>query len=414
MPENLPALVQGTPSVTKIICPAREARLIAESDQLKALRQIVPVKFLIQPPTEEDAHEHSYERFSAYYKTALRDDDVIAGETAFVFLTPDGIYGNGSFKRVREICDAGYKAVLIPGPRVVKETFLMEYYPTLKPSGGVPMFANRDLVHLFLRHTHRITKSYFVNDDQPYFSTQPAQLYWRVGDEGLIYRAFVYHPLVVRPDYRVLDVPGTIDWLLVQLSISTLNNIYICRDSDEIFGVDLAPYSYDQGQIAYRRHSQRRMRRRVHRWINSWWVTGYHLWLATHEGRIHVGKQSDAWRCISEESARFINEILTKERFERGGVEGVTYSKLVDPWRLAKRSGVHVPPPHRSVAQRILDTRLMRGMRRLYRYVVGKKRINVGRQAEDVHSMSRYERRIERLLNEGKTPIEDEGDSALR
>jgi len=333
MSENLPALSAGADSVFKLICPFEDAEVLATSEQVRALKSVLPVEFVIQTPVKFDGYSSSYHRYSGYYNRVLGDPSVSIGNTVFVFLTPDGIYGNGSLARARALCEQRYSAVLIPGPRVVKETFLPEYQAILDSSGGKPNISNRALVQMFFRHVHRITKSFLANAEEGYFNTHPAHLYWRIDGEGFVYRSFVCHPLMFRPEREFPNIEATLDHALVPQAVSSLDSVYVCTDSDDIFGVDIAPESYDQNAISYKRHSEREVRRTIHEWLNRGWATPYHIWQASHEGRIHNGSCGPGWKTASMSSQALYEEVLRAEGIQSvQQLKTLPHGKMCNEW----------------------------------------------------------------------------------
>jgi len=333
MSRNVPALCAGADCVFKLICPFQDGKALAASAELQTLRETLPVEFVIQPPVEFDGYLSNYQRYSGYYNRVLSSPDLRLGSTVFVLLTPDGIYGNGSFARARELCEQGYGAVLIPGPRVVKETFLQEYQSALASANGTPDIGNRALVQMFLRHPQRITKSFLVSAEEGYFNTHPAHLYWRVKDEGYIYRSFVCHPLLLRPDREFNAIETTLDHILVPEALSSLDKVYVCTDSEEIFGVDMASAIYDQNTISYKRHSEQEVKQRISQWLNSGWPTAYHIWQASHEGRIHTGAATAEWHDVSRASEALFADVLRAEGIPSvEQMECLRDGKLCDAW----------------------------------------------------------------------------------
>ncbi|MBI4887436.1 MAG: hypothetical protein HY824_10100, partial [Acidobacteria bacterium] len=68
----------------------------------------------------------------------------------------------------------------------------------------------------------------------------PVNIYWRVGDDGMVMRGFHLHPLMIYPSRRVDTFASTFDDDLPLLACESPDDFHVAADSDEAFEIDLA------------------------------------------------------------------------------------------------------------------------------------------------------------------------------
>ena len=223
--------------------------------------------------------------------------------SAMVFIPPDTVWGNGSFRRLLEIAQSGKRLVMLGSARLEKESFLSSLQRYMKPPG----ISKRDLVRLAMNHLHNETESLVWNSGVS--NIWPSILFWKVRREGLIVRAFHLHPLMVRPHIGSNFIP-----LTASIDGGYLANVcpdpadeYIVLDSDEIVAFELSTRRYRANQISF----QRLTPPVIAKWANSTTnVTNFrHRQFIQHKIRLHAKAFSRTWKAIEEDSDRVVHEI---------------------------------------------------------------------------------------------------------
>jgi hypothetical protein len=285
LPAQIENLQAFRDSVYKIVTTPESEEKIKQSTALARLSQTIKVQFLPLGDSSTD-----YGRMSVGYEIGMHDSPP---DTAFFYLTPDSIWSRGSFERCRDLAAAGYRAVMVSGPRVSLEDFIADF-------GTRTSIDGRELAELSERHVHKIIRSFMHG--QRFHNSHPAALYWEVAG-GLVARHFVYHPLLVRPRKPVEVVRETLDYEIGALV--PRRKIYVCTDSDDIFGVDVALRDYDQGAIRPGPLSEDH----VVEWLLSDWPTAFHRWLGRHTVFVHskpIGPDHLSAARMAEETLRRI------------------------------------------------------------------------------------------------------------
>jgi len=174
--------------------------------------------------------------------------------TGLIFINPDSVYSQGSFAAMEAYAAKGYRAILISGPRMTKETALKDLLKYLQlseeirhPTISIPP---RALVAILLEHLHPLMVDGFT--DSGVVSDHWSSIYERVPGEGLIARQLHLHPLMVKPENARALPEGTLDTTFVSEACPDPGTHVIIRDSDEIMGVSWSDAHDNAGIKRYR------------------------------------------------------------------------------------------------------------------------------------------------------------------
>jgi hypothetical protein len=163
------------------------------------------------------------------------------GDTVTILPTPDCILSRNAFKKIVELIESGWRAVMVCGLRLTLETagpLLDQMVARPKGAGGV---SERELCSAVLDNLHPITLSCDVASNE-FMVEWPSHVYWIAPDRSwLVGQCFHLHPLAVRGIPDAIDVDTTIDGdYLMGLGVDA-SQLYVCADSDELFCVELSP-----------------------------------------------------------------------------------------------------------------------------------------------------------------------------
>ena len=166
-----------------------------------------------------------------------------ADDTVTILPTPDCIFSRNALKKIIELVEAGWHAVMVCGLRLTLETagpLLDQMIAGPKGAGAV---SERELCSVILDNLHPITLSCNVASEE-FMVTWPSHVYWIAHDRSwLIAHCFHLHPIAVRGVPRSIDIHSTIDGdYLLGLGVSS-KQLYICADSDQFFCVELSPHA---------------------------------------------------------------------------------------------------------------------------------------------------------------------------
>ncbi len=145
-----------------------------------------------------------------------------------VFLCPDIVFADGAFANMKRLAES-YDVIYIPCIRTLRADVAAAL-----PVGVSP----RKLMKIAFDNLHPLAHTSFWAEYGPDFI--PANLYWRVGDEGLVARCFHLHPLFVRPQVSTTEWKGTVDDRYVDVACPDATRDYIVTDSDELCAIELS------------------------------------------------------------------------------------------------------------------------------------------------------------------------------
>jgi hypothetical protein len=157
-----------------------------------------------------------------------------------VFPSPDHVWGDGSMIRMERLAEAGKTAIHLVGVRLDRDSFVKSL-DKWRSADGTLAIPPRALVQLGLAHRHRIAQLHFWESaDADDARLNPSNLFWLVGDDGLVAHCFHLHPLMVHAEVRDIVFSGTIDDDLVSRACPNFSRQYVVLDSDEILNFEIS------------------------------------------------------------------------------------------------------------------------------------------------------------------------------
>jgi hypothetical protein len=247
-----------------------------------------------------------YSAMSECHRRAIRAADEAGA--ALVFLSPDLIWSDGTFKRLWEHAQGGTRVVMIGSIRVTKETFVPEFMDRhFSRSDATASVTARDLVRLALKHLHPVTKALFVDSD--HFDPGTAHLYWRVTPDGILARCFHLHPLMVNPVVRGLLPLSTIDADYTPLACPDPKVLYVVEDSDEIAGFEVS------AREQFGTFKRRKFRAVDAAFYARYWTQRHHREFVDHPIRIHACDLTPQWQSVESASNEVVQTIQRYLRY---------------------------------------------------------------------------------------------------
>jgi hypothetical protein len=323
---NIPALARAFPIVLKVYTTDEDAWRITESPSYARLSRFVDVRFL---PFDVSQQSDKYALMTVCHRIALAD--AATENAAVIFLAPDTIWADGSLETVARAAQAGKRAVLQGGLRVMKDAALEALRPVYAAGAdGAVTVPAQALVRVALDHMSDDFKAWFW--DAPGFSRNPANVYWRVGNDGVLARCFHLHTLMVFPERHVTDFISTLDDDLALLALPRYDSLYVVEDSDEVFHVDL----FD-GDPTVGLHflEGRPTATYLERWA-LFAANLHHRGYVRHRIRWHAQPMSRAWTQVERDSDRVIAEVGLRLRLRewrlhlRAALYGISLKGIID------------------------------------------------------------------------------------
>lgn len=190
-PGNLPALAGGHNVRYRIYTTPADRACIEASEPGKELARLMPLEFVT--PLGEVApdpfyHVHWFHRAAAEAKRH--------GAVA-VFVAPDALWSDGTFKRCGEVMELGFKAISIPFLQVVAETCVPEALERFggQADGSIRIPAE-GLYELGRCHLHPLTALAMPNSPH---GRPGLDMHWPVQGEGILSRYIVRELFALDP-----------------------------------------------------------------------------------------------------------------------------------------------------------------------------------------------------------------------
>lgn len=241
---NLGAIPPGK-GLYLIYTRREHAKAITRSAAYRRLKAMMAVSVrslddLPDPRINENPHE---------LQTAAYTRGIKAGEgkqTAYVFLTPDILIGDGTLASAVRLTEAGKRVHLVAGVRMSTDgavACVAADRAAGRPEIPIPP---RRLVRHLLDNLHPISAAHVVTNDTV---RAPQHLYWTVGDQGLLVRAFHLHPLVVWPRVTDVRIRNTIDDEFIARACPDPADWHTVTDSDEMCVVEFSDRRHKRAMI---------------------------------------------------------------------------------------------------------------------------------------------------------------------
>lgn len=293
---NLPAVPVTAGTQFRIFTTDEHLNEIRQSAAFRRLAALMPTRLT---RVEMDGQPQPHKILTECHRHALAD--AAEQRANAVFVSPDGIYAEGSHARLVQLARAGMEVVMVSSIRLSLSGML----PALKrrfpyDAQGALAIQPRQLVRLTMEHPHRITRELFW----PPTSRCPSHLYWPVGDEGILARCFHVHPMMVAPPPESVSFDSTIDGDYVWRAFPDLKRIYVVRDSDELC---VGEISRDEFHI---KSGERPMSSEEIAVWTSLRTNPLHIAMFRQPFRFHACTPSNLWPQVEAEAAEAVQHAV--------------------------------------------------------------------------------------------------------
>lgn len=215
----------------------KDSATLRRSSAFQALEQIMTVRLILIDGLVDLRNPHG--AMSDCYRFAMELPEVMPSKTSFIFLTPDSFWSDGSFRRLYELKQDGYKVVMVLGLRVCLEKARPALMNIIRQRRNLRSDAET-LVRLALQNLHPMSKAHNWFSDAGFLNVWPSHIYWMLGKESLMAHGFHLHPLMVRAPRRRVRIGTTIDGEFLARLPYPKRSFYVVQDSNEITGLELS------------------------------------------------------------------------------------------------------------------------------------------------------------------------------
>jgi hypothetical protein len=307
-----------------IVTDAAGAQQMADAPAIRALRRILPVRFIAQ---DAPAGMIAYERLTHYYNLALSD---AVAEDIYFFLTSDCFFSREVFTRARAKLDT-QRLVLCPSLRVVEESFVTDI-----AANQAWNLSGRELLEAAMRHEHPLTEAWTLDNPRNVNHPLPAQMLARVPG-GYVGRWTVMHPLAMRIGNTLQPIASTIDWNYGAVQVTCWADVAVLDSIEDGLTVSTTPLTYDQDQKLRHGASSWSHLTNLKNWVNIPWALEFHLAQVTHPIRLlsdpAVPEQTvaEAEARIESVIGRFVAYVNSHRRLPRSDFHALSTTEMLRP-----------------------------------------------------------------------------------
>ena len=227
---NIPAVPNKHECSYTIFTDVAGRAAIESSEAYSILREQIRTEFLVLDGDLADVRGVWSSCHRKIIEHAARDS------AAAVFLIPEAIVADGSLHFLANALRTGVRQVLTSSIHLVKNAVippLLDWHL----AGGIITISGRELARLALSNVNPIAESSLFDGDGEYLN--PASLYWRAGDQGLVVRSFHFHPIAVVPKREGGDLDPFMANDFLEPSSYGDKEIYVVTDSDEFLWCEI-------------------------------------------------------------------------------------------------------------------------------------------------------------------------------
>jgi len=305
-PGNLQSFPWLDSSIYEFYTTRHDAGYIRGSALYRWLCAHIEVRFIyIDDVLKEKLNEGKWGNVRYCHREAVKSAD--AREAAVFFLCPDQVWPDGSLVNAGKLIDAGYSAVMCPGPRAIEETMVPLLRERYLSSNGLSLTVSaRDLVKAGLEHVHREMREWTW--DAPEYFGYPTYVMFDVPGQGVLAHCYILHPVVINAEVRNAPFEHVFDQDYLMNACPDVSKIYVSGDSDEVFHFELSPSTTtlpEPARLVNRRDPEVELM-----WYGEKQFNAHHRSFAKKPIRIHYSDIEDAsWRSIEERALGIINRI---------------------------------------------------------------------------------------------------------
>jgi len=304
---NIPSLVANDEFEFLIRTSEENVEYILGSGAIEILKKYIKVDikgfepFLFKGGETEDR----YWRMSSLHREIISYCAQI--NAGIVFLPSDVIWADGTICNMQKIIEEKKPRVIVMctlrSQEIKIKNYLDSNFLLNSEINKIITISSRELVRIALDNPHEITKSRFIDSSR--FTTVPAHIYWRLGNEGLLARGAHLHPLYVHPQHYTLDFRTTYDADFLSMAVPNPEDYHVCDDSDILFFSDLTAAGDLSGILKKPAVADEK---RIASWIAKHTGPAHRTFLNTPIW-IHTGIDKTVWAEQLEETKIFNNAV---------------------------------------------------------------------------------------------------------
>jgi hypothetical protein len=150
---------------------------------------------------------------------------------AIMLYNPDIVLADGAVRTLIRLLAEGKRAIQVVGLRLLKDevvSLLMRRH--LAPDRTAVIVSPRELMAIAMKNLHPLTMMHLR--DAPGYDLMPQEVFWRVGDDGLVARCFHIHPILVYPRVRNAPFTTTVDDDYLRAACPDPSEEFVVTDSD--------------------------------------------------------------------------------------------------------------------------------------------------------------------------------------
>ena len=269
----------------------------------------VQIEYISNCTNSDSFSDNKHNEMAACHTHFIRTAGIGDENCYFCILHPDGIWSNGSFKRMLEVANSGKRVILVPSFRVNKDTFLPAFSQTFKRIDAIDPVTSRELVKMSFEHPHPdMVASEWGGSTH---TNWPSIITWDVPGEGKIIRSFHLQLLMVKPSTRQSSNERPVDCDYVSAECDMCpeqTDIYVMQDTDEF-----AVFEFTKASQGCEVYPGPLSVEKIVPWSKQC-ARNWHLKFINYPCRAHYAPMTRKWGEVEIQSERIVESILAGHR----------------------------------------------------------------------------------------------------
>jgi len=289
---NLEHLAKNNKLTYRLYSTEQDFDVIRKSPAFSHLLDLAVVEWIPLNNLKTD----KYENILRCHNDALKCYS--GGENFIVFLSPNIVLSKDAMIFVEKKSEEGKRAIITPGLHISKDVVMK----ILGESTALSVNP-REMVSLAISYPHLCQR---LNSwDGNKISDWPVELFWPVGNHGLLLHTFYLHPIMVQPREHIEALKLGIDIDLVP-RVCHENDIEIVTDSDSLCIYE----AVSNKKWPLRFCPKMKPIWGIHYWMKQHTISDYNKYCFRSAAKFHTLPLTSEWDKVEKDSLAVVDKIL--------------------------------------------------------------------------------------------------------
>jgi hypothetical protein len=291
-PDNLPALTSSYHTQFTFLARQQDVAVFEAHPAYQTLQSLCQVNFIYIDDLIVFGHYAT--TITLAYERGIKQAGEAMLNTYFMLLTSDLIMANGSMQGVMRYLQTGHSTLYVGSIQVIKEELEPYLQQKLLSNPNVLSIPPRELLKESLQYLHPIVLANLCTQTVVH-NYRAHRFYVRKGQELLVGRYYLLHPLCIKPETTDYQIASSFDYSFVP-SMCPSGNVAVINDSDDFLIIEIQSKDHELDQIGSGPYDMKKLAAAL-----AEWTTSYHRDNAKQSLYFHTRDITEKDKIFAEE-----------------------------------------------------------------------------------------------------------------